>query len=62
MGLTVALLSLGVAGLGLSRRYIPEAAAWQEGREVVIGASVIAVVALSFLCARYWPRRAQVVA
>lgn len=57
MGLTVALLSLGVAGLGLSRRYIPEAAAWQEGRELAIGVLVIAVVAISFVCARYWPRR-----
>lgn len=57
MGLTVALLSLGVAGLGLSRRYIPEAAAWQEGRELAIGLLVIAVVAISFVCARYWPRR-----
>jgi high-affinity nickel-transport protein len=62
MGLAVALLSLGVAGLGLSRRYLPEAAAWQEGRELAIGATLIAVVALSFLCARYWPRRGQVAA
>jgi high-affinity nickel-transport protein len=58
MGLTVAMLSLAVAGLGLSRRYLPEAAAWQEGRELAIGLLVIAVVAASFLFARYWPRRA----
>lgn len=57
MGLTVALLSLGVAGLGLSRRYIPEAAAWQEGRELAIGLLVVAIIAISFLCARCWPRR-----
>lgn len=57
MGLTVAALSLTVAGLGLSRRYVPEAAAWQEGRELAIGLAVIALVAASFLLARYWPRR-----
>ena len=53
MGITVALLSLTVAGLGLSRRFLPEAAVWQEGRELLIGASVIAVVAGSFLFSRY---------
>jgi len=60
MGLTVAMLSLGVAALGLSRRYLPQAAAWQEERELAIGLVVIAVVAVSFLVARYWPRRAVV--
>lgn len=61
MGLTVALLSLSVAGLGLSRRYIPEAAAWQDGRELAIGLLVIAVVAVSYVCARYWPRNSAAV-
>lgn len=60
MGLTVAMLSLGVAALGLSRRYIPQAAAWQEGRELVIGMMVVAVVAMSFLFARYRLRRIPV--
>lgn len=57
MGLAVAVLSIAVAGLGLSRRYVPEAAAWQEGRELAIGVVVIAVVAGSFLIAHYWSRR-----
>lgn len=57
MGMTVALLSLTVAGLGLSRRFLPEAAAWQEQRELLIGAGVILVVAGSFLFARYAQQR-----
>ncbi len=56
MGATVALLSLTVAGLELSRQFLPEAAAWQEGRELLIGASVITAVAGSFLLARYAPQ------
>lgn len=52
MGITVALLSLFVAALGLSRHFFPDAAAWQEGRELFIGMSIIAVIAVSFLFAR----------
>jgi high-affinity nickel-transport protein len=58
MGVTVALLSLTVAGLGLSRQFLPQAAAWQEGRELLIGVAVIVVVACSFLFARFTQRRA----
>lgn len=58
MGLSIAMLSLVVAGLGLSRRYLPQAAVWQEGKELAIGILVITVVATSFLIAGYWPRRA----
>ena len=58
MGMTVALLSLTVAGLGLSRWFLPDAAAWQEGRELLIGVAVIVVVAGSFLFARYTQSRA----
>jgi high-affinity nickel-transport protein len=57
MGMSVALLSLAVAGLGLSRQYLPSAAAWQEGRELLIGVSVIVVVAGSYLFARYAQQR-----
>ena len=48
MGLSIAMLSLVVAGLGLSRRYLPQAAVWQEGKELAIGILVITVVATSF--------------
>jgi len=57
MGITVALLSLTVAGLGLSRLLLPETSAWQDGRELLIGFSVIIVVASSFVVARYTRHR-----
>lgn len=56
MGLTVVGLSWVVAGLGLSRHYVPDAAAWQEGRELLMGLVIIAIVATSFLLARYGSR------
>lgn len=58
MGITVALLSLSVAGLGLSRRFLPQETDWQDGRELLIGVSVIAVVTGSYLFARYMQQRA----
>lgn len=57
MGVTVALLSLSVAALGLSRRFFPEASSWQDGRELFIGCSIIGVIAVSFLFARYSQQR-----
>jgi high-affinity nickel-transport protein len=60
MGLTVALLSLTVAGLGLSRHLLPQFAAWQEGRELALGFTVIAFVLFAFLLSRYWRRRMAV--
>ncbi len=59
MGVTVALLSLFVAALGLSRRFFPAASSWQDGRELFIGCAVIAIVAISFLFARYTQQRAS---
>jgi high-affinity nickel-transport protein len=61
MGITVALLSLTVAGLGLSRQFLPAAAAWQEGRELLIGIAVIVVVACSFLFAKYTQQRSTAI-
>jgi high-affinity nickel-transport protein len=62
MGVTVALLSLFVAALGLSRRFFPAASSWQEGRELFIGFSIVAVVAMSFLFARYTQQRVSAAA
>lgn len=60
MGLTVALLSLVVAGLGLSRHFLPQVAAWQQGRELFIGSMVLCVVLASFVFARYRQRGAAI--
>jgi high-affinity nickel-transport protein len=62
MGVTVALLSLLVAALGLSRHFFSDAASWQDGRELFIGFGIIAVVAISFLFARYMQQRASFIA
>lgn len=59
MGVSVALLSLSVAALGLSRRIFPEVSAWQDGRELFIGASIIVVIAASFIFARYSQQRSS---
>lgn len=52
MGVSVALVSLLVAALGLLSHFSPEAAAWSRGREMVLGFAVILVVAASFLLAK----------
>ena len=62
MGVTVALLSLFVATLGLSRRFFPAASSWQEGRELFIGFSIVIAVAVSFLFARYTQQRTSALA
>lgn len=57
MGVTVAILSLSVAALGLSRKFFPELSAWQNGRELFIGISIVAIIAASFVYARYTQSR-----
>ncbi|TAJ80742.1 MAG: nickel transporter [Gallionellaceae bacterium] len=61
MGVTVALLSLSVAALGLSRRFLSEASAWQEGRELFIGIAISTVVAACFLFAHHSQQRTSVI-
>ncbi|MFA5824867.1 MAG: nickel transporter [Gallionellaceae bacterium] len=53
MGVTVALLSLTVAALGLSRQFFPQVTAWQEGRELLVGIAITVIIAVCFLFARY---------
>jgi high-affinity nickel-transport protein len=62
MGVTVALLSLTVAALGLSRKFFPEVSAWQEGRELSIGIAIIVVIAACFLFARFTQQRVSAIA
>jgi len=57
MGLTVAGLSLLVAGFGLARYASPEVSAWLSGKELGFGLALVAVVAMSFLLALRISRR-----
>ncbi len=52
MGLVVAMISLGVAALGLLRWLHTDIAAWYEGKEIGLGFAVIALLALSFVGAQ----------
>jgi len=51
MGLSVGFLSLLVAGFGMAKYFSPEVGAWSEGKEMVMGLTIVAVVVLSFLLA-----------
>jgi high-affinity nickel-transport protein len=51
MGTTVGALSLLVAGFGLAKYASPAVGAWYDGKELALGLSFVAVVALSFLFA-----------
>jgi len=51
MGLTVASLSLLVAGFGIGKYFSPALDAWSEGKETLLGFAVVATVAMSFLLA-----------
>jgi len=57
MSLVVGGVSLLVAAFGLARMMLPSIAAWSEGKEMVFGGAVVAVIAGSFLLA-VWLTRA----
>ena len=59
MGAAVAAVSLLVAALGLSRWLSPAFEAWSDGNELAFGASLVLVLALSYVAARHLARRAQ---
>ncbi|MCX7155705.1 MAG: nickel transporter [Rhodocyclales bacterium] len=49
MGLTVAAISLSVAGFGLARWLRADVSHWYEGKELMVGAGVIVLLATSFV-------------
>jgi high-affinity nickel-transport protein len=51
MGGVVATIALLVAGYGAAKYLIPSVASWSEGRELALGAGVIALLGCSFLAA-----------
>jgi high-affinity nickel-transport protein len=57
MGLTVALVSFGVAGFGLAKWTLPAVDAWSEGRELLLGASVMALIGFAYVAAMRLARR-----
>ena len=61
MGLMVAGISLLVAAFGASKYFFPAVDAWSDGKELVLGAGVIAVIAASFVLA-FWLTRVPVAA
>ncbi len=61
MGLMVAVISLGVAALGLVRWLRADIASWYEGKEVVLGVGVMALLGLTFLIGQMLARSALAV-
>jgi high-affinity nickel-transport protein len=59
MGLTVGILSLLVAAFGIIKYFSPNIGAWTQGKELMFGLGVIAIVATSFVVA-LWLVRDQV--
>jgi high-affinity nickel-transport protein len=58
MGLMVAAISLSVAAFGLARWMRADVSQWYEGRELVVGAGVIVLLAGSFAIGS-WLARSQ---
>ena len=58
MGLMVALISLGIAALGLLRWLHVDMALWYQGKEIVVGAAVIVMLGLSFATGQLLASRA----
>ena len=57
MSLTVAGVSLLIAGFGLLKLSLPGVDAWGEGKELLVGATVVGVVAAGYLFAVWSIRR-----
>lgn len=51
MGLVVSGVSLLVAGFGVARLLSPAVDAWSEGKELIFGFALVAIIAISFVAA-----------
>jgi len=60
LGLTIAGLSLLVALFGVLRLYSPEVSLWSEGRELLVAATILATLLLSFAWSFWITRGSQV--
>jgi high-affinity nickel-transport protein len=56
MGLMVAAISLSVAAFGLARWLRADISQWYEGKELLVGAAVILLLAGSFLLGNWLAR------
>ena len=56
MGLMVAAISFVVAGFGLARWLRTDVSQWYEGKELLVGAAVIVLLAVSFLVGNWLAR------
>lgn len=61
MGLVVSGVSLLVAAFGAAKLLSPAVDAWSEGKELVFGAGLVLVIALSFVLAQHLTRRTRAV-
>jgi high-affinity nickel-transport protein len=57
MGLVVSGVSLLVAAFGFAKLALPAVDAWSEGKELAIGSTLVAIIALSFVLAVRLTRR-----
>lgn len=62
MGLVIACVSLLVAGYGIARFTLPAVDAWSEGKELAFGATLVVIIAASYLFAVRLTRRPQLAA
>lgn len=57
MGLVVSGISLLVAGFGVAKLLSPAVDAWSEGKELIFGFALVAIIAISFVAAVRLTRR-----